>query len=225
MERFISYLRVSTDRQGRSGLGLEAQRQAIDSFVAGRELLAEFMEVESGKRNDRPQLRAAMEECRSTGAILVIAKLDRLARNLAFIASLMESGVEFIACDFPQANRLAIHILAAVAEHERDMISRRTKEALAAARARGVQLGNPVNLQRESGVKGRAQSLVVRQEKAAAFAQARYPEIRRLKESGLSQGAIARHLNSRGILTAQGKRGAWTATAVRILCLRVEKAP
>jgi len=133
--RYIAYYRVSTERQGKSGLGLDAQRQAVATFInGGAELLAEFTEVESGKRNARPELTKALDACRRQKAKLVIAKLDRLSRNLAFIATLMESGVEFLAVDNPHANKLTVHILAAVAEHERGMISERTKAALAAAK-------------------------------------------------------------------------------------------
>src|SRR4051812_13399101 len=141
--RFVAYYRVSTDRQGKSGLGLEAQREAVRSFLDGGSwmLTAEVTEVESGKRNDRPELDRALGLCRLYGATLIVAKLDRLARNVAFISKRMESGV-----DFPQANRLTVHILAAVAEHEAAMISQRTKAALAAAKARGIKLGNPANL-------------------------------------------------------------------------------
>jgi len=135
---------VSTDRQGESGLGLEAQRAAVARFIGSAPLLAEFQEVESGKRStNRPKLTAALEHCRKHDATLVIAKLDRLARNVAFIANLMESGVEFQAVDMPYANKLTIHILAAVAEHEREAISERTKAALQVAKARGAKLGNP----------------------------------------------------------------------------------
>ena len=146
--RFVAYYRVSTDRQGKSGLGLEAQREAVQSYLNGGSwtLAAEVTEVESGKRNDRPELDRALGLCRLYGATLVVAKLDRLARNVAFISKLMESGVDFVAVDFPQANRLTVHILAAVAKHEAAMISQRTKAALAAAKARGVKLGNPANL-------------------------------------------------------------------------------
>ena len=123
--RFVAYYRVSTDRQGKSGLGLEAQREAVQSYLNGGSwtLAAEVTEVESGKRNDRPELDRALGLCRLYGATLVVAKLDRLARNVAFISKLMESGVDFVAVDFPQANRLTVHILAAVAEHEAAMIS------------------------------------------------------------------------------------------------------
>jgi DNA invertase Pin-like site-specific DNA recombinase len=146
--RFVAYYRVSTDKQGRSGLGLEAQREAVQRYLNGGTwtLAAEVTEVESGKWNDRPELDRALGLCRLYGATLVVAKLDRLARNVAFISKLMESGVDFVAADFPQANRLTVHILAAVAEHEAAMISQRTRAALAATRARGIKLGNPANL-------------------------------------------------------------------------------
>ncbi len=139
----VAYYRVSTDRQGKSGLGLDAQRAAVAAYLAGRgEKIAEFTEIESGKRNDRPQLAAALMLCRQQKARLIIAKLDRLARNVHFISGLMESGVDFVAVDMPEANRLTLHILAAVAEHEREMISQRTKAAREQAKARGTRLGN-----------------------------------------------------------------------------------
>ena len=140
---YVAYLRVSTNRQGESGLGVEAQREAISRYVAGSkgQLLAEFVEVESGSARDRPVLAEALNACRTSKAVLLIAKLDRLARNVAFVSALMESGAEFVAVDAPYANRLMIHILAAFAEHERTQISERTKAALAAAKARGVKLG------------------------------------------------------------------------------------
>ncbi|GEO43269.1 hypothetical protein SAE02_74170 [Skermanella aerolata] len=123
MVAFVAYSRVSTDRHGKSGLGLDAQRSAVAGFVAGRgELVAEFTEVESGRKNDRPQLAAALDLCRRQKAMLVIAKLDRLARNVAFISRLMESGAEFVVVDNPHATKLLMHMLAAFAEHERDQI-------------------------------------------------------------------------------------------------------
>jgi DNA invertase Pin-like site-specific DNA recombinase len=141
MSVFVSYYRVSTDRQGASGLGLEAHRCAVMTYIAGRgKLAAEFTEIESGRWNDRPELHDALAACQRLRAVLVIAKLDRLARSVSFIANLMDSGVEFVAVDMPQASRLTLHILAAVAEHEREMISARTKAALAAAKVRGVRL-------------------------------------------------------------------------------------
>lgn len=208
-QRFIAYHRVSTDRQGRSGLGLEAQQQAVTTFLAGRgELVAEFTEVESGRRSDRPQLVAALAVCRREKAILLIAKLDRLARNVAFIANLMESGVDFVAVDMPEANKLTIHILAAVAEHEREMISVRTKEALAAAKARGVKLGSP------DPRKGSRRGVAVRKAEAEQFAVSVVPHIRTLQTAGVtSLRSIARALNVRGIKTRRGYQ--WQATSVR----------
>src|SRR4029434_1020853 len=142
-EQFVAYYRVSTDRQGRSGLGLEAQQAAVREYLGAKGPLTEFTEIETGKRNDRPELKQALALCRKRKARLVIAKLDRLSRNLAFIATLMDSGVEFVAVDMPEANKLTVHILAAMAEHEREQISKRTKDALAAAKRRGKRLGNP----------------------------------------------------------------------------------
>src|SRR5579862_1273650 len=141
--KFISYLRVSTAQQGASGLGLEAQRAAVLSYLNGGKwsLVQEVVEVESGKRADRPALATALRLCKKHRATLVIAKLDRLARNVAFIANLVESGVEFVAVDMSQANKFTVHIMAAVAEQEAEAISKRTRAALAAAKARGTQLG------------------------------------------------------------------------------------
>src|SRR6266478_4839160 len=142
--KFVSYLRVSTARQGKSGLGLEAQREAVKQFVtsrAGRSIAPEFIEVESGKRNDRPELEKAIKRCRLTGATLVVAKLDRLSRNAAFLMTLRDSDVEFIAADLPEANTMTVGVMAVVAQHEREAISVRTKAALRAAKARGTKLG------------------------------------------------------------------------------------
>ncbi|UEM08016.1 recombinase family protein (plasmid) [Skermanella rosea] len=197
MQGFVSYLRVSTDRQGQSGLGLEAQRSAIAGFVAGRTLVAEFIEIESGKRNDRPQLAAALDLCRLQKTTLVIAKLDRLARNVYFIAGLMESGVDFVAVDMPYANRLTMHILAAVAEHEREMISARTKAALQAAKARGVKLGRPDHETRHMHA--------ARSAKTSAFRATVLPEVQRLVGQGMSCRKIAAELNRRGVKTYAGK--------------------
>src|SRR5713226_8632785 len=165
--KFIAYLRVSTDKQGQSGLGIEAQRKAVTDYLDGGnwQLLAEHVEVESGKRSDRPQLQAALAHAKATGATIVIAKLDRLARNVAFISNLMESGVDFVAADMPMANRLTVHVLAAVAEHEQEMISQRTKAALAAAKVRGVKLGNPNGARALRGL-GNAHAIVGAKAKA-----------------------------------------------------------
>jgi DNA invertase Pin-like site-specific DNA recombinase len=203
--RFVAYYRVSTDRQGRSGLGLEAQQKAVRDFLDGGawEIVAEFVEVESGKKADRPELARALEVCRRQKARLVIAKLDRLSRNLAFIATLMDSGVEFVAVDNPHANKLTIHILAAVAEHEREAISERTKAALAAAKARGKKLGtpDPAGAVARMGAALRAQT--------AQFAANVLPIIREIQRAGhKSHNAIASQLNARKVATARG--GRWT---------------
>jgi DNA invertase Pin-like site-specific DNA recombinase len=191
--RFISYYRVSTAQQGASGLGLEAQREAVARHVAAARgiIVDEFQEIESGKKNDRPQIAAALAACRLRRATLVIAKLDRLARNVFFISSLMESGVDFVACDNPHATRLTIHILAAVAEHEREMISARTKAALAAAKARGVKLGNP-NLRPGDRWAGR-RARQARTAHADAHASDVLPYIEAARKAGCaSLGALAR---------------------------------
>src|SRR5215212_3730043 len=219
-ERWVVYLRVSTDRQGRSGLGLEAQRAAVESYLAGNgRVVTEVLEVESGRRNDRPELERALALCRAHRATLLVAKLDRLARNVAFVSRLIESGVEFVAADFPQANRLTIHILAAVAEHEARMISDRTKATLAAAKARGVTLG---------GFRGRAgtvddcaeaRSALMRQ--ADDRARALTPILARIDPDGtMPLRAVARVLRTEEIPTPSG-RGAWTAIAVRRLWNRL----
>ena len=206
---FVAYYRVSTDKQGKSGLGLEAQRVAVEDFLNGGnwDLVEDFTEVESGSRNDRPELERAMAACRKHKATLVIAKLDRLARNVAFVANLMESGVEFVAVDMPQANKLTVHILAAVAEHEREMISQRTRDALAVAKARGIKLGNP-NI-----AMARAKGQQVIKSKADKHAQNVLPIIKAIRDAGVtSLRGIANALNQRGIETARG--GSWHAASV-----------
>ena len=205
MSNWVSYYRVSTARQGQSGLGLDAQRTAVAAFLAGRgETVAEFVEVESGRKNDRPQLAAALDLCRRKRAVLVIAKLDRLARSVAFVSNLMESGVEFVAVDMPQASRLTIHILAAVAEHEREMISQRTRAALAAAKARGTRLGNPKP--------DSAKASAVASDQAARFREGMAALARTLRAEGRTLRAVADELNARGVKTARGKR--WHASTV-----------
>ena len=213
--RFVAYYRVSTDRQGRSGLGLDAQQKAVGDYLNGGawELVGEFVEVESGKRADRPELAKALDACRKQKARLVIAKLDRLSRNLAFIATLMESGVEFVAVDNPYANKLTVHILAAVAEHEREAISERTKAALAAAKARGKRLGTPD----PKGAVKRMQAAL--RAKTTGFAANVQPIIREIRMAGhTSHNAIAAQLNARKVATARG--GKWTHVQVRQIMAR-----
>src|ERR1700722_4424418 len=184
--KFVAYYRVSTAKQGASGLGLEAQQEAVRSYLNGGhwKMVSEVTEIESGKRNDRPALAKALALCRVHGATLVIAKLDRLARNVNFISNLMEAGVEFTAVDFPQANRLTIHILAAVAEHEAAMISSRTKAALAAAKARGVKLGCGNDAIAAHAIKGHRASIAARRSKAAKRAGDLLPVIRSIQAAG-----------------------------------------
>ena len=211
-------MRVSTDKQGRSGLGLEAQQAAVARFAEARggEIAASFVEVESGKRNDRPELATALAACRKHRATLVIAKLDRLARNVAFIANLMESGVDFIAVDMPSATRLTIHILAAVAEHERDMISARTKAALQARKARGGPLGAP------DPTIGSAIGVARVKARAADYAQNILPIIDSVRSSGIaSLAGIAEALNARGIKSARG--GRWHPATVARVIARAER--
>jgi DNA invertase Pin-like site-specific DNA recombinase len=220
--RFIAYYRVSTAKQGASGLGLEAQQEAVRSYLNGGrwKMVDEVTEIESGTRNDRPALARALSLCRIHKATLIIAKLDRLARNVNFISNLMESGVEFTAVDFPQANRLTVHILAAVAEHEAAMISARTKSALQAAKARGVTLGTPNHkLIARHADKGTQASATVRSATARERAADILPVIQEVQADGVTTLAgIAGTLNERGIPAPRG--GNWSAVQVsRVLAL------
>lgn len=190
---FCAYYRVSTDKQGHSGLGLEAQRVAVEQYQrsCGGEIIAAFTEIESGKKNDRPELQKAIELCRKTKTVLLIAKLDRLSRNLHFISGLMESGIEFKAADNPHASKLMVHMLAAFAEHEREMISERTKNALQAAKERGAVLG------RNGKVLARHN-----RKKANDHAKDLAPLLGELKDQGFKTvRAICVQLNQRGALT------------------------
>jgi DNA invertase Pin-like site-specific DNA recombinase len=217
MSNFIAYLRVSTERQGRSGLGLEAQKAAVDAFIAsksGAKLIAPpFVEIESGKKNDRPELIKALLRAKVTGSCLLVAKLDRLSRNAAFLMTLRDSGVPFVAADQPEANNLTIGILALVAQNEREAISSRTKAALACAKARGVKLGSRTGGKHLQGMgyhKAAVASL-----KASADARARDLKevLADLVHEGItSANAQAHALNARGIITPRG--GRWTARSV-----------
>lgn len=207
--KFVAYYRVSTKRQGDSGLGLDAQRQAVTDYLNGgqSELLAEYTDVESGADDTRPELARAIEHAKRTKSTLVIAKLDRLSRKVSFVSSLMDSGVRFVAVDNPSANELTINILAAVAQEERRLISHRTRAALAVAKGRGAKLGNP----RLSEARPLAQK--ARADGADKFASNVIPVIRQLQATGCSSlREIANALNSRGIRTRRGSF--WTAAAV-----------
>jgi DNA invertase Pin-like site-specific DNA recombinase len=214
--KFIAYYRVSTARQGASGLGLEAQRKAVADHLDGSDwqLLGEYTEVETGKGSNalarRPQLREAIQQARREKAVLVIAKLDRLARNVAFISELMEGGVEFVAVDLPFANKFMLHVMAAVAEFERDQISARTKDALAAAKARGVKLGKhgKVLAQKNS-------------QEAKRFARDVSADVSAVQADGFtSVRAITDELNRREVATPRGER--WHIASVHRLLRRLD---
>lgn len=223
--KFVAYFRVSTKGQGESGLGLEAQRTAVLSYLNGGEweLIAEFEEVESGKRSDRPQLQAALDLCRLTGAKLVIAKLDRLSRNSAFLNNLLEAGVPFVCCDMPEADAFMVRIMAALAQKERELISARTKASLATIRdkiARGEEYVSRASGKRVTGLGGfrgvipdHTASVAARAAKADAFAESVAPMIRLMRGSGASFAKIAGALNAQHIKTAYGST--WTPTAVK----------
>lgn len=220
---FVAYYRVSTARQGRSGLGLDAQRKAVSDYLGGHcELIGEYIEIESGHIDCRPRLRAALAQCELTGATLVVAKLDRLSRNVAFLAALQDSATHFVAADMPEANELTIHIMAAVAQAERKAISRRTKEALAAAKARGVVLG---------GARGNTQDLA-KGPKAAAEARRTVAhergnkvmaQITALRADGAtSLRSLAAGLNELSIRAPRG--GRWSASQVRSVIKRCDES-
>jgi DNA invertase Pin-like site-specific DNA recombinase len=218
---YVSYARVSTERQGRSGLGLEAQRMAVTEYlkIAQGKLLAEFTEIETGRRRDRPQLQAALELCRRSKAILVIAKLDRLARNVAFVSALLESRVRFIAVDMPEAEPAFLQMVSVFAEWEARKVSERTKAALAAAKARGTLLGwsSPAR-QREQRVASQKGAAAIR-DRAALFAANTRPVVEAIQRSGVTTlSGIAEALNARGIRTQLG--GRWYPTTVRNLLRR-----
>ncbi len=232
MGKFVAYFRVSTARQGRSGLGLAAQRAAVNDLIAakGNKLIAEFQEVESGKDRDRPKLAAALDHCRVTGATLVVAKMDRLSREANFIGALIDGDVDIRFCDFPTipagpVGRLILGVMAQIAEFERGIISERTKAAMAAAKARGQTFGNPCGAaplvkHRKRGIRN---SLKVRTAKADGFAQRLAPIIVDIRAAGIdTTSGLARELNARDIEAPRG--GQWGVTQVRRLLARIARA-
>lgn len=210
MQKIISYIRVSTQKQGQSGLGLEAQQKAVQQYLAeqGCELVAEYVEVESGRKTDkqRPELAKALEACKKHKAVLVVAKLDRLARNVHFISGLMESKVKFLALDMPEANELTLHVMAAFAEHEAKRISERTKAALAVAKERGVKLGT-------AGAANLRPNIELRQQKAKDFAESLSGIFEGFKLRGLTQRQMVVELNTLGLKTTRGN--AWSLIQVQ----------
>jgi len=211
--KFVAYYRVSTIGQGESGLGLEAQQMAVTAYLEANptaELVAEFTEIESGKKKNRPELAEAVKLCKRHKATLIIAKLDRLARNVHFISGLMESRIDFLACDNPHANKLMVHLLAAFAEHEREQISIRTKEGLRAAKARGVVLGANNKALNERG-----------RERADRRAHELADQISQIPEDlRRTVTSLTRELNARKVATARG--GAWSRQQVYRLLNRLE---
>lgn len=227
-DKFVAYYRVSTQKQGASGLGLEAQREAVSRFLNGGAsgLLGEFIETETGKGanalDKRPQLRAALEACRKIGAKLVIAKLDRLARNVHFITTLMEAAkgngkgaVKFVACDMPDANDLTIHLMAAFAEHEAKRISERTKEALIIAKKRGVVLG-------AKGAANLRPNIAARQADADDFAERLRGLVDGFKLRGLTQRQMVCELNQLGVRTSNGAE--WSLVQLQRVLARLSDA-
>ena len=224
MCRVVAYYRVSGEAQGRSGLGLGAQREAVAALCTARgwSIIAAFTEVESGKRNDRAELTAALAHAKVTGSVLVVAKLDRLSRNVAFLAALQDSGARFLAADMPEANEVTIHIMAAIAQAERKAIGKRTREALAVAKARGQRLGNPngaAALKRAG--KGNAAAVAAVSADADRFAKGLVDTISRVRAAGhLSLPAIAKALNEGHVQTPRG--GRWHPASVRNLLARID---
>ena len=213
--KFVAYYRVSTERQGQSGLGLEAQQAAVKQYADG--IIHSFTEIESGKVDDRPQLQAAITMCKATGAALLIAKIDRLSRQAAFLLTLRDSGVQIVAADMPHAGTLEFGIRAVVAQHEREEISRRTKAALQAAKARGIKLGT----HDQASLSAAGCKAVIAT--ADNLAQRVYPIIQDIMSAGIkSLRDIAQALTSRGIKTARGNTS-WQASQVRNIIIRMEQ--
>lgn len=205
MKAYIAYLRQSTIKQENSGLGVEAQRDIILNYLKDGEIIKEYVETETGKRNDRPQLMEALALCRKTNSTLICAKLDRLSRNVAFTSRLLESDVEIVFCDFPEANKLILHIISSIAEYEANLISTRTKQSLKAKKARGLKLGKSENLMNnhfraiERSVRTNKQKALDNENNRRAIAL-----IRSMSNEGKSFSYMAQYLNEQGFRTSKG---------------------
>lgn len=205
MGNYVAYLRQSTTKQERSGLGIEAQRDIISSFVKEGVILAEYVETESGRKSDRPKLQEALAMCRKTNSILIVAKLDRLSRNVAFTSKLLESDVEIIFCDFPQANRLILHIISSIAEYEANLISQRTRQSLKAKKERGVKLGKSENLMNKhnEAVARSNQTNRIKAKNNANNMRA-VALLRSMIKEGLTISQMTKQLNEQGFVSSKG---------------------
>lgn len=216
---YVAYLRQSTKKQEISGLGIEAQREIIQKFLGQEKPVAEYVETESGKKTDRPKLAEALALCRKTKSTLIVAKLDRLSRNVAFTSKLLESDVEIKFCDFPEANRLVLHIIASIAEYEAGLISQRTKQSLKAKKARGIQLGKPENLTNNlDRAIDNSKRAIQNKAKNNPNNKRAVAMLKVLVEQELSLSEMARRLNDEGFITSQGKK--FTAWQVSVLIKR-----
>lgn len=205
MGNYVAYLRQSTAKQERSGLGIEAQRDIISSFVKEGVILAEYVETESGRKSDRPKLQEALALCRKTNSILIVAKLDRLSRNVAFTSKLLESDVEIIFCDFPQANRLILHIISSIAEYEANLISQRTRQSLKAKKERGVKLGKSENLMNKhnEAIAHSNQTNRIKAQNNANNMRA-VALLRSMIKEGLTISQMTKQLNEQGFVSSKG---------------------
>ncbi len=220
-ERFVAYLRVSTQRQGYSGLGLEAQREIIKNYLRDTKPIFEYVEVESGRKTDkgRPKLKEALSQCRTYGAKLIVAKLDRLARNVSFLSALLDSDVEIVFCDFPQANKMVLHILASISQYEAELISTRTRQALAAKKARGCKLGNPEHLmnKHKTAIENSNNTNRKKAEDNPNNKRA-VAMLRILAEQGMTLTEMTEKLNKEGFVTSKGYQ--FRASQVLVLLKR-----
>lgn len=218
---YVAYLRVSTQKQGYSGLGLEAQKEIIQKYLSHKNPIAEYIEIESGRKTDRgrPKLKEALELCRKTGANLIVAKLDRLARNVAFLSQLLESDVDIVFCDFPQANKIVLHILAAISQYEAELVATRTRQALAAKKAQGYTLGNPEHLMDKLD-EAVAKSVETNKRKAEENPNNKRAAamLKVLAKEGKTLQEMADYLNEQGFTTSKGFK--FTRSSVHVLLKR-----